>query len=219
MSKRRDARAELLLAVAHEVGNLLAAMRLSAHLLPHAAEPRERARSAREIEQLAAQAGELLAQVRPLVAGTRGRAAAVSPAEVLEGVRRALSDAPGAERLAVRPAPRGLPDVRIVDPDALLHALLALVRGALEASRDHGPVELRARRSGKGVAFEIADAAPAPASARPGSLPRGRALAVKLADAALRPGGRAEARPRRGGLQVAVTVPSAPARPRGRRAV
>jgi signal transduction histidine kinase len=214
MTKRRDSRAELLLAVAHEVGNLLAAIRLSAHLLPHAAEARERARGAREIEQLAAQAGEFLAQVRPLVAGVRGRGAAISPAEVLASVRRALSDAPGAERLVVRPPPRGLPDVRVVDSEALLHALLTLVRGALEASDAHGPVDLRARRSARGVAFEIADLAPAPPATRPGTAPRGRALAVRLADAALRPAGRVEASPRRGGTRVCVTVPAAPRRPR-----
>jgi hypothetical protein len=111
MAARRDSRIELLTAVAHEVGNLLAAVRLSAHLLPHAAEARERARGARQIEQLAAQAGELLAQVRPLLAARPARGA-VPPSEVLDGVRGALADAPGAERLDVRAAPRGLPDVR-----------------------------------------------------------------------------------------------------------
>jgi hypothetical protein len=200
--------------MAHEVGNLLAAIRLSAHLLPHA-EPRERARGAREIEQLAAQAGEILAQLRPLVAGARGGGAAVAPSEVLEGVRRAFSDAPGAERLAVAPAPRGLPDVR-VDPDALLHALLTLVRGAVEASAERGPVTLRARRQGRGVAFEIADSGPPLAPSPRGALPRGRALAIRLADAALRPdGGTVAATRGRGGVRVRVFVAAA-SRPRGR---
>jgi signal transduction histidine kinase len=197
--------------MAHEVGNLLAAIRLSAHLLPHA-EPRERARGAREIEQLAAQAGEILAQLRPLVAGAPGRGAALAPSEVLEGVRRAFSDAPGAERFSVRPAPRGLPDVR-VDPDALLHALLTLVRGAVEASAERGPVTLRARRDGPGVTFEVRDSGP-PLSASPrGFPPRGRALAVRLADAALRPdGGRATVTSSRSGVRVRVFVKPAQAR-------
>jgi signal transduction histidine kinase len=214
MAARRDSRSALQVAVAHEVGNLLAAIRLSAYLLP-AAEARERARGARQIEQLAAQAGELLAQVRPLLADSRA-GAAVAPAEVLEGVRRALADAPGNERLEVKAAPRGLPDVR-VDPDALHHALLTLARGALEAASDGGRVVLRAGRSGRRIAFEIADTGrpfePPPARA----LPRGRALAVRLADAALRPeGGAAELRAGRGGTRVRVLAAAA-ARARGAR--
>jgi len=81
MAVRRDPRIALQVAVAHEVGNLLAAMRLSAYLLP-ASEVRERARGARQIEQLAAQAGELLSQVRPLLAAMPSETA-VAPAEVL----------------------------------------------------------------------------------------------------------------------------------------
>jgi len=218
MPARRDARNALQVAVAHEVGNLLAAMRLSAYLLP-AADARERARGARQIEQLAAQAGELLAQVRPLLSDSRS-GAAVAPAGVLEGVRRALADAPGSERLDVRPAPRGLPDVR-VDPDALLHALLTLVRGALEAVVDGGRVLLRAGRSGRRISFEITDTGRPFEPAPPRTLPRGRALAVRLAGAALRgEGGAAEARPGRRGTRVRVLVaPAAAARgkPKARR--
>jgi len=208
MAARRDARSALQVAVAHEVGNLLAAMRLSAYLLP-AAETRERARGARQIEQLAAQAGELLAQVRPLLSESRV-GAAIPPMEVLEGVRRALADAPGVERLVVKPAPRGLPDVR-VDPDALHNALLTLVRGALEAAADGGKVVLRAGRSGRRVCFEIADTGRPFEPAPPRTLPRGRALAVRLAAAALRAdGGTAEARPGRSGSRMRVLVAAAP---------
>lgn len=205
----RDARNPLPVAVVHEVGNLIAAMRLSAYLLP-AADARERARGARQIEQLAAQAGELLAQLRPLLARS-GAGVAIAPAEVLEAVRRGLADVPGAERLEVRPPPRNLPDVK-ADPDALLHALLTLVRGALEASADGGRVVLRAGRSGRSVWFEIADSGRRFEPAPPRTLPRGRALAVRLADAALRPdGGGAEVRSGRGTTRVRLRVKVAPA--------
>ena len=215
MAARSDPGTALQVAVAHEVGNLLAAVRLSAYLLP-AGEPRERARGARQIEQLAAQAGELLSQVRPLLSALPA-STAVAPGEVLEGVRRALADAPGFERLDVRPAPEGLPDVR-VDPDALLHALLALTRGALEAVAEGGRVRVRASRSGRRVAFEISDAGAPYEPAPRGTLPRGRALAVRLADAALRrDGGGAQVRSGRGGTRVRVLVASVP-RPRARAA-
>jgi hypothetical protein len=197
-------------ALAHEVGNLLAAVRLSAHLLPHAAEARERARGARQIEQLAAQAGELLAQVRPLLA-TRRVGTTIAPAEVLEGVGRALADAPGFEKLSVLAPARPLPDVR-VDPDALLEALLALTRGAFDATADGVPVALGARRAGRRVAFEITQAGGPIEEPAPGSLPRGRALAVRLAAAALRSdGGDCQATSRGGVTRVRVLVAVAPA--------
>jgi C4-dicarboxylate-specific signal transduction histidine kinase len=209
MAARRDPRVALVTAVAHEVGNLLAAVRLSAHLLPHAPEARERARGARQIEQLAAQAGEMLAQLRPLLASRRGRPGAIAAGELLEGVRRALADGPGAERLEVKPAPRGLPDLR-ADADALLHVLLTLARGALEAA-PADKVTLRVRRSGRSVAFDLEDSG-RPIEVTPrAAVPGGRALALRLAHAALRPdGGSVEARRRRSTTRVRVTVRAAP---------
>jgi signal transduction histidine kinase len=205
-----DPRQRLLVALAHEVGNLLAAVRLSAHLLPHAAEPRERARGARQIEHLAAQAGELLAQVRPLLA-TRRVETTIAPAEVLEGVGRALADAPGFEKLSLLAPARPLPDVR-VDPDALLQALLALTRGAFDATAEGMPVTLGARRDGKRVSFEITQAGRPIEEPTLGSLPRGRALAVRLAAAALRrDGGDCQAASRAGTTRVRVLVAVAPA--------
>jgi two-component system sensor histidine kinase BaeS len=217
VADRPDPRQRLLVALAHEVGNLLAAVRLSAHLLPHAAEPRERARGARQIEHLAAQAGELLAQVRPLLATARSKTA-VAPGEVLEGVGRALADAPGFEKLALLAAARALPDVR-VDPDALLQALLALARGALDAAPEGGSVTLGARRTGRHVVFELADGGRGIEQPPKGALPRGRALAVRLADAALRrDGGRADAASRGGTTRVRVFVAVAAPAPKARSA-
>ena len=191
------------------MGNLLAAVRLSAHLLPHAAEARERARGARQIEHLAAQAGELLAQVRPLLA-TRRVGTTIAPSEVLEGVGRALADAPGVEKLTVLAPARPLPDVR-VDPDALLQVLLALTRGALDATADGVPVTLGARRTGNRVSFEITQAGRPIEESASGSLPRGRALAVRLAAAALRQdGGDCQAVSRGGNTRVRVLVAEAP---------
>jgi nitrogen-specific signal transduction histidine kinase len=208
MAARRVPRSVLVTAVAHEVGNLLAAVRLSAHLLPHAPEARERARGARQIEQLAAQAGEILAQLRPLLATRRRRAGSIAVEEVLEGVSRALADEPGAERLEVKPPPRGLPDLR-ADADALLHVLLTLARGALESSSDD-PVTLRVRRGSRGVSFELADSGRALDATPRGAIPGGRALAVRLADAVLqRDGGRVEASSGRSGTRVRVTMRAA----------
>jgi C4-dicarboxylate-specific signal transduction histidine kinase len=201
-------RAALVTAVAHEVGNLLAAVRLSAHLLPHAPEARERARGARQIEQLAAQAGEILAQLRPLLATGRRGAGTIPVAEVLEGMRRALADEPGVERLQLKALPRGLPDLR-ADADALLRVLLTLARGALDASPE-GAVTLRVRRTGRVLVFELADSGRDFGTTPRGAVPGGRALAVRLADAVLRgDGGRVDARSGRSGTRVRVAVRAA----------
>jgi len=201
-------RSALVTAVAHEVGNLLAAVRLSAHLLPHAPEARERARGARQIEQLAAQAGEILAQLRPLLATGRRSPGTIAVTEVLEGLRRGLADEPGVERLQLKPLPRGLPDLR-ADADALLRVLLTLARGALEASPE-GAVTLGVRRAGRAVSFELADSGRDFGATPRGAVPGGRALAVRLADAVLRrDGGRVEDRSGRSGTRVRVAVRAA----------
>jgi glucose-6-phosphate-specific signal transduction histidine kinase len=213
----RAADRELLPALAHELGNLLAAVRLSAHLLPHEADPRERARGARQIEELAAEAGELAALLRPLAGDRRGRAVAVDAARALAAARDALGEL-GAARLALRPAPRTLPRAR-VDPDALHHVLASLARAALAASAPAGEVVLASARRGGRVALEIADATPL---ARGPAL-RGRALRARLADAVLRRnGGRVELASTRAGTRVRLSLPEAtpPAgstRPRSRR--
>jgi C4-dicarboxylate-specific signal transduction histidine kinase len=193
-------------------------VRLSAHLLPHAPEARERARGARQIEQLAAQAGEILAQLRPLLATGRRSPGSIPVGEVLEGVRRALADEPGVERLQLRPMPKGLPDVR-ADADALLRVLLTLARAALEASPETA-VTLRVRLNGRAVSLELADSGRDFGATPRGAVPGGRALAVRLADAVLRrDGGRVEARSGRSGTRVSVSVRAAARRqaPRPRR--
>lgn len=200
----RAADRELLPALAHELGNLLAAMRLAAHLLPHEADPAERAEGARRIEALTAEAGALAALLRPLAGRRRGCAVAVDAAQSLETLREALCDADGAARVEIRPAPARL--AARVDPDALHHALASLVRAALAASPPEALVAVAARRAAGAVVFAIEDAGREDAEPRL----RGRALRVRLADAALRAsGGGVDCRARRGGTRVQVRVPAA----------
>lgn len=197
---------ELLPALAHELGNLLAAMRLSAHLLPHEADARERARGARQLEDLAAEAGELAALLRPLAGDRRGRAVELDAARALAAARDALGES-GAARLALRPPPRALPRAR-VDPDALHHVLASLARAALAASGTAGEVVLASARRGGRVELVIADAAPLAG----GPALRGRALRARLADAVLRrSGGRVELTSSRAGTRVRVSLPAASA--------
>jgi len=197
-------------ALCHDVGNLLAAVRLSAHLLANHIHEKDRASISRDIEDLAAQSGALLAHVRPLLAGATLARVPVSPAEVLMALTRALEDREmGGATLSIAQG-RNLPDVR-VDPDAVYHLLLTLVRGSLEAAAPDGRVRVSAKHQGRRVILSVVD------NGRPvdldeirrGSTPRGRALAVRVADAVLRRmGGRATAELQRRGTRIDLFLPA-----------
>ena len=208
----REARSpeDLIRALCHEVGNLLAAVRLTAHLDSTEIAGRDRVSASREIEDLAAQAGTLLAHVRPLLAGAGIVRVPVSPAEVLMAVSRALKESE--ERGAALSIARGrnLPDVR-VDPDALYHLLLTLIRGAQEGAAPDGQVRVSAKHQGRRVILSVSD------SGRPlefdeiqsGAMPRGRELTVRVADAVLRlMGGRATVEPQRRGNRIELSLPA-----------
>ncbi len=197
-------------ALCHDVGNLLAAVRLSAHLLSNDIVETDRLSLSRDIEDLSAQAGALLAQVRPLLAGTTLTRLPVSPAEVLMALCRALVEGRTGDATLSIARGRNLPDVR-VDPDALYHILLLLVRGSLEAVAPDGRVRVSGRHQGRRVILSVTD------DGRPldldqvrrGPTPRGRELAIRVADAVLRlMGGRAAAEPQKRGSRIDLFLPA-----------
>jgi K+-sensing histidine kinase KdpD len=203
-------REDLVRALCHDVGNLLAAVRLSAHLHSGAVTAAERAAASREIEDLAAQAGALLAHVRPLLAGSNIARLRVSPAEVLMAVTRALKGREtGGATLSIARG-RSLPDIR-VDPDAIYHLLLTLIRGSLEAAAPDGRVRVSARHQGRRVILSVIDSGRQIDldELRSGAALRGRELAIRIADAVLRlMGGRASAELVRRGTRVDLFVPA-----------
>jgi hypothetical protein len=176
-SARRDPR-ELVFALCHEVGNLLAAARLHAHLLaPEASEPQLR-EAARGVARAAARGGALLAQVRPLLAPDALAPQDLEPRQVLRALRAGL-DAQAASRLAIdlRSA-AALPRVRVA-PEILQPLLLSAVFLGLEAAPQRGRVRVSAHARGSRVAFRVLTPAP-PAPAR-GPL-CGSTLAVACAE-------------------------------------
>lgn len=208
--------ARLVRPLCHEVGNLLAGIRLSAHLLREGLDGEEGGRTARGVELLAAQAGGLLAQIRPLVASDPESRVRVTTASLLASVRRAVEgELPEDVRLRVG-AGRGLPDVR-VDTEALHHLLVTLLLGAAEA-RPAGRLRLEAAAQGRRVVLSVSDDGPpvvlreaAPESAR------GRALAVRVAAAVVKASGgsvRLACGARRGN-RVELHLPAAAAPRRG----
>jgi len=201
---------DLVHALCHDVGNLLAAVRLSAHLLANDIAEKDRLSVSRDIEELAALAGALLAQVRPLLAGATLRRVRVSPAEVLTALTRAMEGhRRGGATLSIARG-RNLPDVR-VDPDALYHLLLTLVHGSLEAAAPGGRVRVAAKHQGRRVILSVSDDGRQVDldEIRRGSMPRGRELAIRVADAVLRfIGGRATAELQRRGTRIDLFLPA-----------
>lgn len=197
----------------HELANRLSMLRLTAHV-----EGRERSGRAaaplREIEELAAQCGALLAATRSLVGFRPGSRQRVAPVTILDGLAGALADR-CSDRVSLRVVrSRGLPDVR-VDAELLHHLLIALAYGALEAVRPRGRVRLSARKAGGRVALVLEDdAEPIDLAIADGAPPRaGRALGLRLATALLaRSGARVALAPLRRGNRIELLLPAAAGR-------
>ena len=172
----------LAFAIAHEIGNHLAGIRLEAHLLDEELGVRGLAKASLAIDSLAGQSGPLLALLRPLLAPGSRPTEGVTCARVLEGVRRQLLEEGTAGRaieLEVADAANG--SLAIEGLHLLLLALVGLPETSLDAD---GPIRLRLDRSGSAV--ELVCELPgdafreAIAQVDPQRL-RGRALAVAIA--------------------------------------
>ena len=171
----------LVLAIAHEIGNHLAGIRLEAHLLDEELGARGLAKASLAIDSLAGQSGPLLALLRPLLAPGARPAEGVTCARVLEAVRRQLREEGTAGRaieLEIADAASG--SLAIEGLHSLLLALVGLPETSLDAN---GPIRLRLDRS----ANEIELVCELPGDACRGALGadahmlRGRALAVAIA--------------------------------------
>jgi len=201
----------LTLDLCHEMGNLLAAVRLSAYLVVREHDGEGVAEGARGVDAAAAQAAASLALMPPLLAPPDELPAAVDPAEVLAAVGATLRRAPGLEtRVAVEEAD-ALPAVR-ADADALHHLLVQLGLSAWEAEApEDGELGVRVE-SGEGeVVFVVEDrAGPWPReTGDPERALRGRSLAAAVAATlAARWGGGVRVLARPGGSRVEVWLPA-----------
>jgi len=203
LGRRRD----LVLAVCHEIGNLVAAVRLEAHLLDDESGPKGIARSAIAIEDLSARVGALLVQVRPLLEEVADRGPGRVSARALLANLRDVFDERGARGVTLSiGAGKDLPFV-VGDPERINSMLQLVALGAVEAAtRGHasapGQVSIDGARSGSRVEIDLCDDGPADGELddwRSGAQ-RGRVLALLLADALLRPLGGGADVVRRGDL-------------------
>lgn len=202
---------QLVLTLCHEIGNLLAAARLSAYLVGRdgAAEP-VRA-SAEDIQTLCSQAGAALAHLRPLLTGSETRPVRVAPDEVLKAVGRSLARGGGYPPLVELTVEDALPDVE-VDPDALHQLLVSLVLSAWDAAPEGCRVRLDALEEEGLLRFRIEDGGEPYRAEKvdPRIGPRGRALALEVAATVLEAWrGHVDVRSGEKGTRVDVCLPPA----------
>lgn len=193
MSASLEDRRDLVFAVCHEIGNLVAAIRLEAHLLDGDQTPLELARSSISIEDLSARVGALLTQIRPLLDPAdpveRG---GIDPAAMLAHLAEVLSELGGAAVAVDLNSAGGLPRV-VGDPERNNSLLVLLGLGALESASRGGQVSVRAGAddASKQVWIEITD----DGSEEPEldewrtAARRGRALVLQVAEIVVEPMG------------------------------
>ena len=198
---------DLVLALGHEIGNLLAATRLHAHLIDADKTAKELSEVSATIGELASRMGSLLAQVRPLVSPVLEGAPNIDPIEVLDGVQRGIEESCD-ERVAIDlESAAGLP-MAVIDPEPLHHILLTLIYRALEESEPDGKVAVSAFAQAESIVFTVDDESQYEDIA--GNALTGRALLHTVADAILRPRrGRIAIRSLGAGNRVELTVPAA----------
>ena len=198
---------DLVLALGHEIGNLLAATRLHAHLIDAETTATELSGISATIGELSSRMGSLLAQIRPLVSPVPEGVPNIDLIEVLDGVQRGIEESCD-ERVTVDlDSAAGLP-MAAIDPEPLHHILLTSIYQALEESEPAGKVAVSAFAQADSIVFTVDDESEFEDVA--GGALRGRALLHAVADAILRPrGGQIAIRSLDAGSRVELTVPAA----------
>lgn len=188
----------IVFSLCHELGNLLAAMRLHGELLDED--------SGRKVAELSARSGSLVSLVRPLLSEAPAKPAAADPRGVLEGLSRGLDD-PRDARVRIEPGAADLPRVA-VEGELLGHLLLSDLFAAFEDLEPGGQIRLEAVAESGAVVF-VVEGGPALAAASADTL-CGRHLTLQAARSLLEPrGGSATAASAEGVHRVELRVPVA----------
>ena len=178
--------AELVFALCHEIGNLVGAVRLHAHLLDDEMGPRELAMASVELDDLSARATALLTQVRPLLSEPAPDES-VDAASLVGVVAQLLEEFGGRGKTFVAHAEPDLPAAAI-GKEVIQPLLTSLLYASLEAVEVGGKVALLAEVCEGEIAFSIEDDAVPDEDPTlwAGQMRRGRPLLCAVADALLR---------------------------------
>ncbi len=198
---------DLVRALGHEIGNLLAATRLHAHLIDAEMTEAELSEVSATIGELSSRMGSLLAQIRPLMSPVSGAAPHVDLVGVLDGVRCGVEESCDARISVDLESAAGLP-MAAIDPEPLHHILLTLVYQALEESVPTGRVAVSAVAQAETIVFRVDGEVECEVDV--GGALRGRTLLCAVADAILRPRrGQIAVHSLGSGNRVELTVPVA----------
>ncbi len=152
--------ATLVFAMCHEISNLVAAVRLQAHLLDEELDARGLAVASLEIDDLSARTASLLALVRPVLTGPLDDVPPIAAGVIALGLERAMAEY--GERgfeIAFETEPE-LPEVR-AEPEVFHYILLCHAYGAMEAMENGGRLRIEVTAAEKEVVFAVEDHAPA----------------------------------------------------------
>jgi len=206
----RDKREATLFALCHEVGNLVAAIRLNAHLIDEQSSGLELATASVEIDDCSSRIRSLLALVRPLLSDSRERASGATAEALVQGVAGAL-DEYGGRGVSIEVECAGdLPPVP-GSLEALHHLVATFAYHAVEEARPRGRVRIRADRGEGGVVLVIRDDGREEEGLgeAPAGTATGRGLACEVARVVLGSlGGSVEARRVAGETEILLTLPA-----------
>ncbi len=170
----------------HEVGNQLAAVRLSGHVLKFDQSKVQLQKTAQSIEELATLSGVIVSLLGPLMGASKLSVAVVNPLDLLDGLSRALPDAVVHRVQIEMPGEGEIPEI-VGNFHMFSGLLLALILGSCEASPKESPVKVSLEKRAQEVSVLIEDegALSAAEGNGDGSALRGRALMLAVAECLL----------------------------------
>ncbi len=202
--------AELVFSLCHELGNMMGALRLHAHLLDDEMGPRGIARTSVDLDDLSARSAALLSLVRPLLTPDP-RSAEIMPVAGLVGNLEGLMAGHGARGTALTfEVEKDIPSIR-VDVGMIQRLIQSFLYLALESASRTGSILLRAESRGDEVAILIEDDGPEgedPAGFRD-QMRRGRPLLCAVADSIMKKqGGRFSAERDGARTRISIILPA-----------
>ncbi|MCH2187558.1 hypothetical protein MK280_17020 [Myxococcota bacterium] len=149
---------ELSLALCHEVGNLVGAIRLHTHMIDEDMTPRDLAHVTLEVDGLCARSATLLSHLSPLLSEPRAPSS-VDPDELIASVRDVVVEQGGRN---VQIAELSLTSPRLMQGDReVLHRLLqSLLFATLDLTRSGDSVTLGVESASDTIALTVEDEAP-----------------------------------------------------------
>ncbi len=173
----------LVFAMCHEISNLVAAVRLQAHLLDEDLGARGLAVASLEIDDSSARSSALLALVRPVLSDPKGDPPPIDADAIAFGLERALEDYGRRGVELTIDSSRELPKVK-ADPEVIHYLLLIHIYNAMETVGSGGNVGVRFEARSDEVAFIVEESGEEDEEHlhwQQGSL-RGRTLSCAISD-------------------------------------